>query len=68
MPVAMPDADDLDRRVVVLPEDIVALRGSDPAAAARWRLDVREALQSAFSDGYRIVSVTTDDAYLLERI
>ena len=68
MPVAMPDADDLDRRVVVLPEDIVALRGSDPAAAVRWRLDVREALQSAFSDGYRIVSITTDDAYLLERI
>ena len=67
-PVVLSDDDARDRRVVSLPEDIVALRGSDPAAAAQWRLTVREGLRSAFADGYRIVTITTDDAYLLERI
>lgn len=52
---------------VELPVDIVSLRASDPAAAAQWRVAVREALVAAFADGYRIVGVSPTDAYVLER-
>lgn len=50
-----------------LPEDIVALRAIDPEAAARWRIDVREALLAAFADGFRITGVSAAGGYVLER-
>ena len=50
-----------------LPKDIVALRASDPEAAARWRIDVREALLAAFADGFRMTGVSAAGGYILER-
>ena len=52
---------------IELPVDIVGLRASDSAAAAQWRVAVREALVAAFADGYRIVGVSATDSYVLER-
>jgi predicted GNAT superfamily acetyltransferase len=52
---------------VPLPDDIVALRGIDPAGAARWRIVVREQLLAAFGDGYRIIGVSPGGGYVLER-
>ena len=52
---------------ISVPEDIVALRAADPAAAAQWRLDVREALLDAFADGYRIIGASVTGDYVLER-
>lgn len=45
-------------RTVPLPEDIVALRRVDPAAALRWRLRVRDDLVPAMADGWVIDGVT----------
>ncbi len=55
------------RFVVELPDDIVALRSSDPDAARRWRLLVRERLTRAFSDSSVIVGIDTSGNYVLER-
>jgi predicted GNAT superfamily acetyltransferase len=52
---------------VALPEDIVALRGSDPGRAAQWRVNVREALLTNFASGHRIIGVSTSGGYVLER-
>ncbi len=56
-------------RVVMcqVPEDIVALRRSDPQLARAWRLAVRGALASAFDAGYRVTGVTRTGWYVLER-
>jgi len=56
-----------DVREVALPEDIVAIRSDDPAAASRWRLRVREDLQTAFAGGYRIIGLADHGGYALER-
>lgn len=56
-----------DIREVKLPEDIVAIRAADLAAAQQWRLRVREELQSAFAGGYRIIGVADHGGYVLER-
>ena len=56
-----------DVREIVLPEDIVAIRSSDPGAAQEWRLRVREDLQSAFAAGYRIIGVADHGGFALER-
>jgi predicted GNAT superfamily acetyltransferase len=52
---------------IELPDDIVALRASAPEAAATWRMAVREALQAAFAEGFRIIGVTATGNYVLER-
>ena len=52
---------------IELPEDIVALRASDPRAAGQWRIAVREAFVAAFADGFRIIGISPADGYLLER-
>jgi predicted GNAT superfamily acetyltransferase len=56
-------------RVVVCqtPEDIVALRRSDPKLARAWRIAMRKALASAFDAGYAITGVTRTGWYVLER-
>jgi predicted GNAT superfamily acetyltransferase len=48
-----------------LPGDIEALRRTGPAAAARWRHEVRAALTRAFADGYTVAGVTAGGAYVL---
>jgi predicted GNAT superfamily acetyltransferase len=50
-----------------VPEDIVALRRSDPAGARAWRLAVRQALGDALGAGYRVRGATRTGWYVLER-
>lgn len=52
---------------VRVPTDIVALRRSDPAQAAGWRLAVRAALAGPLADGLRATHLTRDGWYLLTR-
>ena len=49
------------------PEDIVALRRSDPQLARSWRIAVRNALSSAFDSGYAVTGATRTGWYVLER-
>ncbi|MBK9738295.1 MAG: hypothetical protein IPO93_01990 [Actinobacteria bacterium] len=65
-PAGLP-SDGRDVLEIELPDDIVALRATDPAMAARWRIAVREALVAAFADGYRIIGVSTSGGYVMER-
>jgi predicted GNAT superfamily acetyltransferase len=53
---------------IELPEDITALRQTQPDVAAEWRLAVREALVAAFSDGFEIVGISPAGGYVLERV
>jgi predicted GNAT superfamily acetyltransferase len=56
-------------RVVMcqVPEDIIALRRSDPPLARAWRLALRKALTAAFDSGYLVTGVTRTGWYVLER-
>ena len=49
------------------PDDIVALRRSDPERAWRWRLALREALGGAMHDGYSVSGFTRSGWYVLSR-
>ncbi len=49
-----------------VPDDIVALRRSDPQVARAWRMAVRRALTSAFDAGYEMTGVTRTGWYVLE--
>jgi predicted GNAT superfamily acetyltransferase len=55
-------------RVVIcqVPDDIVALRRSDPKLSRAWRMAVRTALASAFDAGYRVTGMTRTGWYVLE--
>jgi predicted GNAT superfamily acetyltransferase len=53
---------------IELPEDIVALRATDPVAAGQWRIAVREAFVAAFADGFRVIGVSPIGNYVLERL
>jgi predicted GNAT superfamily acetyltransferase len=50
-----------------VPRDVVALRGSDPAAAASWRAVVRDALTDAFGAGLTATGMTRSGWYRLSR-
>lgn len=64
-PVAV--AADLPGTVSVpTPDDIVALRRTDPAEALRWRHQVRSELLGALGEGRRILGFTTDGRYVVE--
>ena len=64
-PESRPVQADAPRLTVAVPRDIEALRGADPALAARWRHAVRDALAPALADGWRITGFH-DHRYLLE--
>lgn len=49
-----------------VPEDIVALRHTDPELARAWRAAVREAVGGALSRGYAISGATRTGWYVLE--
>lgn len=66
-PVRGRDPSSDDTVLVALPDDIVAIRRSDPDRALRWRLSVRESIQSAYSAGLRVTTVTTQGSYVLSR-
>ena len=50
-----------------VPEDIVALRRTDPKLSRAWRLALRDALTAAFAAGYRITGVSRAGWYVLHR-
>lgn len=52
--------------LVSLPEDIEALRESDPVVARAWRMAVREALVPAFAAGYRATGMSNNGCFVLE--
>ncbi|MGB0113601.1 MAG: hypothetical protein WBP59_10305 [Ilumatobacteraceae bacterium] len=52
-------------RFVPTPDDIVALRGSDPDAVARWRRVTRAALTDELASGRTIVGFTRDGNYVI---
>lgn len=56
-----------DAMAIDLPDDIVAVRAAEPAAARAWRLRVREQLLDAFDRGYRITGFARSGGYALER-
>jgi predicted GNAT superfamily acetyltransferase len=49
-----------------VPDDIVALRRSDPALARSWRRALREALGGAMDRGYVVTGATRSGWYVLE--
>ena len=58
---------DASTSLVKVPEDIFAIRRSDPALALRWRHELRDALGGAMSNGYRVTGLTRDFEYVLAR-
>lgn len=56
-----------DAVVIAIPEDIVALRDQDVEAGRQWRLRVREQMESALQQGYRVTNLTEAGDYVLER-
>jgi predicted GNAT superfamily acetyltransferase len=49
-----------------VPDDIVAIRHSDPAMAREWRMALRQALVDALARGYVISGATRSGWYVLE--
>jgi len=61
--VAHPDGD--GPWLCSTPEDIVALRTTEPESATRWRLSVREVMVEAFARGVRATGATPSGRYVL---
>lgn len=49
-----------------VPDDIVAVRRTDPAAARAWRLALRAAISDALAAGYTLTGATRSGWYVLE--
>lgn len=58
----------LSARVLLcqVPDDIVALRRSDPALARSWRIALRKAFTNAIVSGYEVGGATRSGWYVLE--
>lgn len=50
-----------------VPEDIVALRRSDPLLAREWRMALRRALTDSIAAGYAVTGATRSGWYVLQR-
>ena len=50
-----------------IPDDILAIRRTDPGLARRWRLAVREVLAGLFAEGHQITGVLDPGWYILEK-
>ncbi|WP_306318979.1 MULTISPECIES: chorismate synthase [unclassified Streptomyces] len=48
-----------------VPEDVVALRATDPDTALRWRHAVREVFTTAYAEGLRATAMSRDGWYTL---
>jgi len=55
-----------DTELIALPQDIVAIRQSDPEKSQEYRLQVREAFLQAFSEGKKVVGFSAHNEYVLE--
>jgi predicted GNAT superfamily acetyltransferase len=53
--------------LVELPEDIEALRKTNLAAAQAWRARVREVLEPALAEGYRVTGILNRQSLVLEK-
>ena len=60
-------ANGTDMISIAVPEDIVALRATDPASSLKWRHRTRAQFQAAFANGYRATSITKAGEYQLTR-
>ncbi|MFJ5776923.1 GNAT family N-acetyltransferase [Streptomyces sp. NPDC093094] len=56
-----------DTVLVDLPDDIEALRRTDPAAARAWRLAVRDTLGGLLAEGARVVGLHERRSYVVRR-
>src|SRR5438270_7302815 len=67
-PAGEPVARASSARVLIcqVPDDIVALRRSDPGQARQWRGALREALGGSLERGYQITGATRSGWYVLE--
>ncbi|MFD4669656.1 GNAT family N-acetyltransferase [Lentzea sp. NPDC058450] len=50
-----------------IPQDVEAMRRSDPAKAKRWRMALREVLDRTWARGYSAAGITGDGCYVLVR-
>lgn len=64
-PVPGPAPSAGERLLVAVPEDVEALRRTDPALAGRWRMAVRDTLGAALADGWRVVGMADPHTYVL---
>jgi predicted GNAT superfamily acetyltransferase len=64
-----PAATNSSARVLLcqVPDDIVALRRSDPALASAWRLTQRRTFTDAMAAGYELTGATRSGWYVLEK-
>lgn len=66
MPERLRDGSDIDALTTVpTPHDIVELRRTDAAAAARWRRSTRETLLDSFGRGHSILGFTRNGDYVI---
>jgi predicted GNAT superfamily acetyltransferase len=49
-----------------VPDDIVALRRTDPSLARAWRMALRRAFTDAIAAGYEVSGATRSGWYVLE--
>lgn len=63
-PLPSAPVDPASRHVVATPQDIEALRVTDPTAASAWRLRLRDELREPVDAG-RVIGFTTDGGYVL---
>jgi len=63
--VPKPGRADADVVLAQVPRDVVQLRQRDPAAAAEWRLALRNAMTGAFARGLVVNGMTRDGWYVL---
>jgi predicted GNAT superfamily acetyltransferase len=61
------ESGDAPRRLIRVPFDYQALRGTDSSAATEWRDAVADALEEAMNEGFRAVDFLREGAYVLER-
>ncbi|MEV4708841.1 GNAT family N-acetyltransferase [Actinoplanes sp. NPDC049316] len=64
---AEPGSLDGEKLLVAVPHDVEGLRRSDPAAARRWRVAVRDTLTVLLADGARFTGFDRSGWYVLRR-
>jgi predicted GNAT superfamily acetyltransferase len=63
---AVRDGSDAEHGLLIpTPDDIVALRRTDPTAVDRWRTETRSAWQAALAEGRRVLGFSRDGNYVL---
>ena len=50
---------------IAIPEDIVKLRGEDPAKAKEWRMNVRQVFMNALKNNRELIGFSDNNEYIL---